>query len=61
MDYMQLKKRLGGIPSHPRKAHRSAFVELVTSRSAVPEHCVIEFESSTGGKMRVQWKGLVRA
>jgi hypothetical protein len=29
---------------------------VVAPRSAVLEDCVIEFESSTGGKMRVQWK-----
>jgi hypothetical protein len=56
LDYTQLKKRLGGVTSSQRKAHRPAFVELVTPRSAVLEDCVIEFESSSGGKMRIQWK-----
>jgi hypothetical protein len=41
LDYMQLKKRLGGVPSRRRKAHRPAFVELVAPRSAVLEDCVI--------------------
>ena len=59
LDYMQLKKRLGGVPSRHRKAHRPAFVELVAPRSAVLEDCVIEFESPGGGKMRIQWKSPV--
>ena len=56
LDYTRLKKRLGGIQSRRRKAHKPAFVELVAPRSAVLEDCVIEFESTSGGKMRIQWK-----
>jgi hypothetical protein len=56
LDYMQLKKRLGGVPNRRRKAPKPAFVELVAPHSAVLEDCVIEFESSSGGKMRIQWK-----
>ena len=56
LDYMQLKKRLGGVPSRRRKAHKPAFVELVAPHSAVLEDCVIEFESPRGDKMRIQWK-----
>jgi hypothetical protein len=56
LDYMQLKKRLGGVPSRRRKAYKPAFVELVAPGSVVREDWVIEFESSGGGKMRVQWK-----
>jgi hypothetical protein len=59
LDYTRLKKRLGGIQSRRRKAHKPAFVELVAPRSAVLEGCVIEFESPSGGKMRIQWKGPV--
>jgi hypothetical protein len=59
LDYMQLKKRLGGISNRRRKAHKPAFVELLAARSAVLEDCVIEFESSSGGKMRIQWKAPV--
>jgi len=54
LDYMQLKKRLGGVPNRRRKAHKPAFVELVAPRSPVLDNCVIEFESSSGGKMRIQ-------
>ena len=56
LDYMQLKKRLGGVSSHPRKLNRQAFVELITPRSAALAEYLIEFESAHGGKMRIQWK-----
>ena len=57
LDYMGLKKRLGGVPSR-RKATKPAFVELLAPRATPLEECVIEFESSRGGKMRIQWKAL---
>ena len=50
LDYAQLKKRLGGVAS-------PAFVELIASHSVSMSECVIEFESSIGSKMRIQWKG----
>ncbi|MGZ7098886.1 MAG: hypothetical protein ACXVJ8_10460 [Candidatus Angelobacter sp.] len=56
LDYMGLKKRLGEPSSHRRKAPRPAFVELIAPHPATLEECVIEFESSRGGKMRIQWK-----
>ena len=59
LDYMGLKKRLGGVPGLRRKATRPAFVELIAPHPATLEECVIEFESSSGGKMRVQWKATV--
>jgi hypothetical protein len=31
-------------------------VELIASPPATLEECIIEFESSSGGKMRIQWK-----
>ena len=52
LDYMGLKKRLGGVPIIGRKSTRPAFVELI----APQEECVIEFESPRGTKMRIQWK-----
>jgi hypothetical protein len=55
LDYVQLKKRLGGAPSL-RKKVAPAFVELIAAQPTLPE-CLIEFESSIGGKMRIQWKG----
>src|SRR5438105_9089379 len=50
LDYTGLKKRLGGSPSLRRKATKPAFVELIAPHSATLEECVIEFESSSGGK-----------
>ena len=56
LDYMGLKKRLGEPSSQRRKAPRPAFVELIAPHPATVEECVIEFESSRGAKMRIQWK-----
>ena len=56
LDHMGLKKRLGEPSSHRRKAPRPAFVELIAPHPATLEECVIEFESSRGAKMRIQWK-----
>jgi hypothetical protein len=68
LDYVGLKKRLKDAPSRRPSANRTAFVELVTPPATISE-CVIEFESASGGKMRIQWKagvppdwtGLLRA
>jgi hypothetical protein len=57
LDYTQLKKRLGGVVTVSRKAAAPAFVELIASQPATMSECVIEFESSIGSKMRIQWKG----
>ena len=56
LDYMGLKKRLGGVPRLRRKATKPAFVELIAPDRAQIEECVIELESSGGSKMRIQWK-----
>jgi hypothetical protein len=56
LDYMGLKKRLDSTPNGRRKATKAAFVELVAPPSTVLPECVIEFESSSGAKMRIQWK-----
>src|SRR5271155_3759222 len=56
LDYMGLKKRLGEPSSHRRNTSRAAFVELITPPPATLEECVIEFESSRGAKMRIQWR-----
>jgi hypothetical protein len=56
LDYAGLKKRLGEPSSPRRKAPRPAFVELLAPHPATVEECVIEFESSRGAKMRIQWK-----
>ena len=46
LDYMGLKKRLGGIPIVRRKASKPAFVELIAPPATPPQECAIEFESS---------------
>ena len=56
LDYMGLKKRLGGVPRLRRKATKPAFIELIAPDRVPPEECVIELESSGGSKMRIQWK-----
>jgi hypothetical protein len=56
LDYVRLKKRLGGSVSPRRRSAKASFVELVTPHPATLEGCVIEFESARGGKMRIQWK-----
>ena len=56
LDYMRLKKRLGGDPSLRKKTPKPTFVEMIARPPAAPEECIIEFESSSGGKMRIQWK-----
>ena len=53
LDYMGLKKRLGGAPSLRRKAIKPAFVELIAPHPATLEECIIEFESSRGGRIRI--------
>jgi hypothetical protein len=55
LDYVGLKKRLDGVPDPQKKAVKPAFVELVAAHPATAD-CVIEFESSVGSKMRIQWK-----
>jgi len=57
LDYTKLKKRLDGVPGIEVKAPAPAFVELIASQPATISECVIEFESSMGSKMRIQWKG----
>ena len=57
LDYVQLKKRLGGVSELRKKAAKPTFVELIAAHPATVSECVIEFESSIGSKMRIQWKG----
>ena len=55
LDYVGLKKRLKGVTSVGKSAGKTAFVELMPAPAPMPEW-VIEFESASGGKMRIQWK-----
>ena len=69
LDYMGLKRRLGGVPILRRKASKPTFVELTTPQVVPLAEYAIDFESPSGRKMRIQWKaaappdrvGLLRA
>lgn len=56
LDYMGLKRRLGGAATLQRETTKPAFIELIAPPRATLEECVIELESVSGGKMRIQWK-----
>jgi hypothetical protein len=56
LDYTGLKKRLGGVSHGRRKVRKPTFVELIAPPSAMLGECLIEFESSRGSKVRIQWK-----
>ena len=56
LDYMGLKKRLGGIPILRRKATKPAFVELIAPQRRRWRSASSSLKSPSGGKMRVQWK-----
>ena len=59
LDYTRLKRRLGDIPKRQQKASKPAFIEFPGGGSATLPECIIEFESATGSKMRIQWKATV--
>ena len=59
LDYTRLKQRVDGIPNGPRKPSKPVFIELIGSGAATPPECIIEFESASGGKMRIQWRAAV--
>jgi hypothetical protein len=57
LDGAKLKRLLlaaGRKKSRPTRGPR--FVELIAPLPAVTPECVIEFESTSGGKMRIHWK-----
>jgi hypothetical protein len=58
LDYVGLKRRLEGVAKVKKKKKIASpgFVELIAAHPAAAE-CLIEFESKSGAKMRVQWKG----
>ena len=58
LDYVGLKKRLGGIPTVRGKATKPAFVELTAPQATAQHECAIDFECPSGYKMRIQWKAL---
>lgn len=56
LDYMGLKKRLGGIATIRRKPAKPVFVELSAPDATSPHEYAIDFECPSGRKMRIQWK-----
>ena len=57
LDYVGLKRRLeGDTKLEKKKVASPRFVELIAAHPAAAE-CLIEFESKSGSKMRIQWKG----
>ena len=56
LDYMGLKRRLGGAPALRRGATKPTFVELAAPHTAPLAEYVIDFECPNGRKMRIQWK-----
>ena len=58
LDYVGLKRRLEGATKVEKKKKGASpqFVELIAAHPAAAE-CLIEFESKSGSKMRIQWKG----
>ena len=56
LDYMGLQRRLGRRSGRRQGETSAAFVELVAPPVAKLDECVIEFESSRGAKMRIQWR-----
>ena len=52
---MGLKKRLGEVASRRPDKSKPVFVELIAPPPTTCEECLIEFESTRGGKMRIHW------
>jgi hypothetical protein len=59
LDYIRLKKRLGGGAIARQNGAKPAFVELTESEVTPRDECTIEFEAPSGNKMRVQCKASV--
>jgi len=56
LDYMGLKRRLGGISAIRRRASKPTFVELTAPHAVPLAEYAIELECANGHKMRIQWK-----
>ena len=69
LDYRGLKKRLGEVASRRPDKSKPVFVEFIAPPPPAWEECLIEFESTRGGKMRIHlpvrtapdWTALLRA
>jgi hypothetical protein len=56
LDHARLKQRLCGVPNRREKADDPAFIELIRGGPATLGECLVEFESATGSKLRIEWK-----
>ena len=56
LDYMWLKRRLGGISAIRRRASKPTFVELTAPHAVPLAEYAIDLECPNGHKMRIQWK-----
>ena len=56
LDYMGLKRRLGGVPALRRKASKPTFVELTAPQAVPLAEYAIDLEWPSGRKMPIQWK-----
>ena len=56
LDYMGLKRRLGGVPARRRSASKPTFVELTAPHAVSLAEYAIDLECPSGRKMRIQWK-----
>jgi hypothetical protein len=60
LDAGKLKRLLvGAEPRRSKTRRQPRFVELIAPAATASPDCVIEFESVTGGKMRIHWKTAV--
>ncbi len=61
LDYMGLKRRLGGVPALRRKASKPTFVELTAPHAVPLAEYAIDFECPSGHKMRISVEGVSAA
>jgi hypothetical protein len=60
LDAGKLKRLLVGTdPGRSKTRRQPRFVELIAPATVASPECVVEFESATGSKLRVQWKTAV--
>jgi hypothetical protein len=59
VDYYALKKRIDAAGSMERNEAEPvpAFMEILTEPSVAPSECLVEFEITSGAKMRIEARG----
>lgn len=60
LDYAVLKRRVaaGAAGESTRRAPAPAFVQLLPGGSLLQSECVVELEDPSGGRMRIELKGM---